>query len=66
MSERNKSILTSYDGRMVRYIAGVSWEDGLRSEEVVERCAMETLDVLLRRRSCNVLAMFMKLVLENT
>ena len=33
---------------MLRYIAGVPWEDGLRSEEVVERCNVETLDVLLR------------------
>ena len=31
-------------------MAGVTWEDGLRSAEVVERCGVETLDVLLRRK----------------
>ena len=31
-------------------MTGVTWEDGLRSEEVAERCGVETLDVLLRRR----------------
>ena len=32
---------------MLRYMA---WEDSLRSEEVSERCGVETLDVLLRQR----------------
>ena len=50
MTERITSILTSCDRRMLRYMAGVTWRDGLRSEEVAERCGVETLDVLLRRR----------------
>ena len=50
MTERILSILTSCDRRMLRYMAGVTWRDRLRSEEVAERCGVETLDVLLRRR----------------
>ena len=50
VTERIASILTSCDRRMLRYMAGVSWEDRLRSQEVAERCGVETLDVLLRRR----------------
>ena len=30
-------------------MAGVTCRDGLKSEEVAERCGVETLDVLLRR-----------------
>ena len=50
MTDSNASILTSCDRRLLRYMAGVTWEDGIRSEEVAERCGVEPLDVLLRRR----------------
>ena len=50
VTERVANILTSCDRRMLRYMAGVTWRDRLRSEEVAERCGVDTLDVLLRRR----------------
>ena len=33
---------------MLRFIASVTWEDGLRSEEMLERCNVKTFDMLLR------------------
>ena len=50
VTERIASILTSFGRRMLRYIDDVTLEDGLRSEVVAERCGVETLDGLLRRR----------------
>ena len=50
VTQRIASIVTSCDIGMLRYIVGLTWEDGLKSKEVVERCEVETLDVLLRRR----------------
>ena len=44
------SNMTSYNRRLLRLIAGATWKDGLRSEEVAKRCGMETLNVLLRRK----------------
>ena len=41
VTEKIASILTSCDRRMMRYMAGVTWRDGLRSEEVAERCGLE-------------------------
>ena len=37
VTERIASVLTNCDRRMLRYIAGVAWEDNLRSEEMTER-----------------------------
>ena len=50
MTERLANVLTSCDRRMLRYMAGVTWRDGLRSEEVAVRCGVEMLDVVLRRK----------------
>ena len=51
--KRIVGILKICDRRILRYIAGVTltWEDGLRSEEMAERCGVETSHVLLRRMS---------------
>ena len=46
MTERVANVLTSCDRRMLRYMAGVTWRDGLRSGEVAEGCGVETLDVV--------------------
>ena len=50
MKEKIASILTSCDRKMLRYMAGVTSEDSLRSEEMTKSCGVETLDVLLKRK----------------
>ncbi len=35
--------------RMLRYLMGIRWQDGLSNEEVVRRSGLESLEVLLRR-----------------
>ena len=50
MIARVQAILTSCDRRMLRYMAGVAWQDRVRSEEVARRCGVEVLENVLRRR----------------
>ena len=50
MTERIQAILTSCDRRMLRYMAGVVWQDRIGSGEVASRCGVEVLESVLRRR----------------
>ena len=50
MTRRLEKILVRSDRRMLRYMAGVTWRDDIRSVEVARRCGVEELDVVLRRR----------------
>ena len=50
MLDRLRGVLTSCDRRMLRYIAAVSLLDHVRSEEVADRCGVEPLEVVMRRR----------------
>ena len=50
MTERVQAILTSCDRRMLRYMAGVSWQDQVSSVQVASRCGVEVLENVLRRR----------------
>ena len=50
MADRTASILTSYYRKTLGYMASVTWEEGIRSEGVAERCGVDTMDVLLRRK----------------
>ena len=50
MNKRVQAILTSCDRRMLRYMAGVAWQDRVSSEEVARRCGVEVLENVLRRR----------------
>ncbi len=43
-------VLRSCDGRMLRYTAGVRWQDGRSSSEVAEMCGVEGLSARLRQR----------------
>jgi hypothetical protein len=47
LSARLENILRCCDRRMLRYMAGVRWQD---SGEVARRCEVEELEVELRRR----------------
>ena len=44
------AILTSCDSRMLRYMAGVSWQDRLSNAEVADRCGVDLLEHVVRRR----------------
>ena len=48
LTERMKGVLRACDRRMLRYIAGVRWQDGLSSEQVV-RCGVEELEMKFGR-----------------
>ena len=43
-------VLRRCDHRMLRYMAGVRWQDGRSSSEVAEMCGVEYLSVKLRQR----------------
>ena len=46
LTENVKNILIRGDRRMLRYMAGVTWRDGLSSAEVATRCGLKKIDVL--------------------
>ena len=48
--EGDVAIWTSCDRRMLRYMAGVTWQDRLSSEEVASRCGVDQVEDMLRRR----------------
>ena len=50
MTDRLRGVLTSCDRRMLWYITAVSLLDLVRSEEVADRCGVEPLEVVMRRR----------------
>ena len=43
-------IFGRYDRRILRYMAGVRWQDGRSRSEVAEICEVEDLSVKLRQR----------------
>ena len=49
LTERMKGVLRASDRRMLRYIAGVRWQDGLSSEQVARRCGVEELEMKFGR-----------------
>lgn len=49
INERHSVILRSCDRKMLRYIAGVRWQDQVGSGEVAERCGVKELEVRLRQ-----------------
>ena len=50
MTERVLAILISCDRRMLRYMAGVSWQDQISSLEVADRYGVDLLEHVLRKR----------------
>ena len=51
LTDRLTKVLCSCDRRMLRYMAGVRWQDGRTSIEVAKACGVEDLvSVLTRRR----------------
>ena len=50
MIDRVQSIMTSCDRRMLRYMAGVSLSERVRSEEVARRCRVDVVETVMRER----------------
>ena len=50
LESRLTDALRSCDRRMLRYMAGVKWQDGRSSREVAEMCGVEELPNELRKR----------------
>ena len=51
LTARLEGILLDYERQMLRYMAGVTWRDRLRSAEVERRCGVGELGDVLRVRS---------------
>ncbi len=49
MTKQLEALLIRCDVRMLRYVMGIRWQDGLSKEEVVRRSGLEGLEVLLHR-----------------
>ena len=49
LSGRLLGVLRTCDRRMLRYMAGVGWQDGVTSGEVAERCGIKELELKLRQ-----------------
>ena len=41
MTKKDEDIMRKCDRRMLRYMAGIKWQDGVSSEEVARRCSLE-------------------------
>jgi len=50
MTDRVQSIVTGCDSRILRYMAGVSLRDRVRSEEVARRCGVDEVEMVMRER----------------
>ena len=50
MTDRVQSIVTGCDRRILRYMAGVSLRDRVRSEEVARRCGVDEVEMVMRKR----------------
>ena len=50
LTSRLMDVLCRCDHRMLRYMAGVRWQDRRSSSEVAEMCGVEDLSVKLRQR----------------
>ena len=49
LTDRSKGMIRTTDKRMLRYMAGVRWQDRVASEEVLRRCDGEDIGSKLRR-----------------
>ena len=50
MTDRVQTIVTSCDRRILRYMAGVSLRDRVRSEEVARRCGVDEVEIVMSER----------------
>ena len=50
LTQRMEEVLRGCDRRMLRYMAGVKWMDGVSSAEVAERCGVRETGVVLRAK----------------
>ena len=47
LTDRVRNILITCDRKMLRYMAGISWEDRVRSDEVARRCGLVEIDRII-------------------
>ena len=50
LTSRLVDVLQRCEGRMLKYMAGVRWQDGKSSSEVAEMCGVDGFSVKLRQR----------------
>jgi len=50
LTEKLEDILKSCDSRMLRYMAGMRWQDRISCEEVAKRCGLKMIQNKLRKR----------------
>jgi len=49
LTQKDEDIMRKCDRRMLRYMTGVKWQDGVSSEEVAERCGLEDIQERIRQ-----------------
>ena len=49
MTQKDKDIMRKCDRRMLRYMAGVKWQDGVSSEEVAKRFGLGDIQERIRQ-----------------
>ena len=49
LTQKDEDIMRKCDRRMLRYMTGVKWQDGISSEEVAERCGVEDIQERIRQ-----------------
>ena len=50
MTAKMEDIMKSCDRRMLRYMAGVRWQDRVSSEEMAKRCGLKEIQDKMRQR----------------
>ena len=50
MTGATENIMKRNDRRMLRYIAGVKWQDGVTSEEIAKRCDLIEIQDKIRQQ----------------
>ena len=49
MTQKDEDITRKCDRRMLRYMAGIKWQDVVSSEEVAKRCVLEDIQERVRK-----------------
>ena len=57
VTQKDEDIMRKCDRSMMRYMAGVKWQDGDSSEEVAKRCGLGDILETARHEDCNGLEM---------
>ena len=49
LTQKDEDIMRKCERRMLRYMTGIKWQDGISSEEVAKRCGLEDIQERIRQ-----------------